>query len=50
MCRASHQEQGPIGKALVQAEVIRQDTEHNTVRPVPQHSEAFRHILRPALH
>ena len=49
MCRKSHEKSGPTGKALVQAEMTRQDTEHNTVRPVPQPSGAFGHILRPVL-
>ena len=49
MCRKPHQESGPTGKALVQAKVTRQDTEHNTVSPVPQPSGAFGRILRPVL-
>ena len=49
MCRKSHQDSGPTGKSLVQAEMTRQDTEHNTVRPVPQPSGAFGHILRPVV-
>ena len=49
MRRTSHQEQNPPGKALVLAEVTWQDTEHNTVRPVPQPSGAFKDILRPVL-
>ena len=49
MCRKPHQESEPAGKALVQGEVTRQDTEHNTVRPVPQPSRVSGHILRPLL-
>ena len=49
MCRKPHQESGPTGKALVQAEVTRQDTQHNKVSPVPQPSGAFGHIMRPIL-
>ena len=41
MYRTSHQGQGPTGKALVYAEVTRQDTEHNIVSPVPQPGKAF---------
>ena len=46
MRRTSHLELGPTGKALVQVEVTRQDTEHNSVRPISQPSGAFGHILR----
>ena len=46
MCRKPHEESGQTGKALVKAKVTRQDTEHKRVRPVPQPSEAFGHILR----
>ena len=49
MCRKPHQKLGPTGKALVQAEVTRKDTEHNTVSPVPQPRGTFGHILRPVL-
>ena len=49
MCRNPYEEFGPTGKALVQAKVTWQDMEHNTVRPVPQPSGAFGHILRPVL-
>ena len=49
MCRKPHQESGPIRKALIQAEVTWQDTEHNTVRSVTQPNGAFGHILRPVL-
>ena len=49
MCRKSHQESGPTSKALVQAKVTRQDTEHNTLRLVPQPSGDFGYILRPVL-
>ena len=33
MCCKPHHESGPTGKALVEAEVTWQDTEHNTVDP-----------------
>ena len=45
MCRKPHQESRPTSKALVHAEVTRQDTEHNTVSPVPLPRGSFGHNL-----
>ena len=49
VCREPHQELGLTGIAFFEAEVTRQDTEHNIVSPIPQSSGSFGHILCPVL-
>ena len=49
VCCEPHQESGPIGKALFQAEVTKQGTEENTVSPAPQPSGLFGRILCPVV-
>ena len=45
VCREPHQESGLIDKALFQAEVTRQGTEHNTMSPARQPTVLIGHIL-----
>ena len=44
MCREPHQDSGPIGKALFQAEVTQQGTVHNSMSPARQPTGLIGHI------